>query len=403
MRLWDKGTEVDDLILDFTVGDDHILDLRLVKYDCLASMAHARMLHKIEVLTQEETEQLVESLTIIKELAEKGEFPITKEQEDCHTAIEAFLTDKLGEAGKKIHLGRSRNDQVLTALRLYEKEQLDNLRASFGELRQALAGRIDRYGHIPIPGYTHMRKAMPSSIGMWLGSFTAALNDDSTLLKAVFKLVDRSPLGTAAGFGVPVFELDREMTAGLMGFASVLANPHYAQLSRGKIEMTILSLLSAVMFDLNRLASDLLLFSMDEFGYIDLPERLCTGSSIMPQKKNPDVLELVRGKYHIVCGEESKVRSLVSNLTSGYQRDLQLMKGPLFRAFDTTAGCLEIMTLVLSGIEVDEDRCRSAMTDELFATEKVYQLVKDGMPFRDAYRQVATIKISDRKLPKENK
>jgi argininosuccinate lyase len=346
------------------------------------------MLHKIGVLQQEEADRLAEGLSRIIDLAEKGEFSISVEQEDCHTAIEDFLTAEYGEIGKKIHLGRSRNDQVLTALRLYEKDQLNNLRALFGQFRQALAGKIDRFGHIPIPGYTHMRKAMPSSIGMWLGSFAAALDDDSRLLKAVFKLVDRSPLGTAAGFGVPVFELDREMTAELMGFASVLSNPHYAQLSRGKIEMMILSLLSAILFDLNRLASDLLLFSMEEFGYVSLPVKLCTGSSIMPQKKNPDVLELVRGKYHLVNGNEFKLRSLISNLTSGYQRDLQLMKGPLFRSFETTAECLEIMTLVLHGIEVDEDRCRSAMTDELYATEKVYRLVKDGMPFRDAYRIV---------------
>lgn len=389
MRLWDKGTEVDDLILDFTVGDDNVLDIRLVKYDCVASMAHARMLHKIEVLNEDEADRLIEGLSYILELAERGEFTIAKEQEDCHTAIEASLTERYGEIGKKIHLGRSRNDQVLTAMRLYEKDQLNDLRSLFGELRQALAEKIDRSGHVPIPGYTHMRKAMPSSIGMWLGSFVAALDDDARLLKTVFKLVDRSPLGTAAGFGVPVFELDREMTSELMGFASVLSNPLYAQLSRGKVEMMILSLLSAIMFDLNRLASDLLLFSMDEFGFVRLSERMCTGSSIMPQKKNPDVLELIRGKYHLVNGEEFKLRSLVSNLTSGYQRDLQLMKGPLFRAFDTTAECLEIMALVLAGIEVDEEKCQAAMTEDLYATERVYKLVKEGMPFRDAYRRVA--------------
>jgi argininosuccinate lyase len=397
MRLWDKGTEVDGLILDFTVGDDHILDLRLVEYDCLASMAHARMLHKIEVLTRDDMEQLVEGLAAIKDLAQKGEFEVRKEQEDCHTAIEAYLTEKYGEAGRKIHLGRSRNDQVLTALRLYEKAALDGVREGLLRVREALMGAADRYGRIPIPGYTHMRRAMPASVGMWLGSYAAAVDDDSTVLETVFGLVDRSPLGTAAGFGVPVFELDREMTAERMGFSGLISNPMYAQLSRGKIETHVLSLLSGIMFSLQRLAADILLFSMEEFGYIILPDRFCTGSSIMPQKKNPDVLELVRGKYHEVCGEESKLRSLVSNLMSGYQRDLQLMKGPLFRAFDTTTACLEIMTLVLSGIEVDESRCRSAMTDDLFATEKAYRLVRDGMPFRDAYKISAPTTKNNRK------
>jgi argininosuccinate lyase len=231
-----------------------------------------------------------------------------------------------------------------------------------------------------------MRKAMPASAGMWLGSFAAAVEDDLSLWETVFQLVDRSPLGTAAGFGVPVFELDREMTAEIMGFSGPISNPMYAQLSRGKIEAYVMSLLSGIMYSLHRLAADLLIFSMQEFGYVVLPERFCTGSSIMPQKKNPDVLELVRGKYHLVCGEEAKMKSLGSNLMSGYQRDMQLMKGSLFTAFDTTEACLDVMTHVVSGIEMDAARCRSAMTDDLFATEKAYRLVKDGIPFRDAYR-----------------
>ncbi len=390
MRLWDKGIDFDQRILDFTVGDDHLLDLRLVKYDCLASIAHARMLHKIKVLSGEETDKLVAGLTEIMEMAEKGAFHISREQEDCHTAIEAFLTDRYGDVGKKIHLGRSRNDQVLTALRLYEKEKLGEIKQSQQEYKQILLALIDRFGHIPMPGYTHMRKAMPSSIGMWWGSFTAAVEDDLVLGKAVYKLVDRSPLGTAAGFGVPVFELDREMTAQLLGFESVLVNPLYTQLSRGKIEMMILSLLTGIMFNLNRLVTDLSLFSMEEFGFIVLPERFCTGSSIMPQKKNPDVLELLRAKYHVVCGEEFKVKSLTADLMSGYNRDLQLTKKPLFAAFDTTVECLEIMTLVMSGVQVDEAKCRAAMTEDLYATEEVYKLVKKGIPFRDAYKKIGS-------------
>ena len=388
MRLWDKGTDLDGRILEFTVGEDHVLDRRLVSYDCLASMAHARMLRKIGVLTEEEADRLLEGLTRIKELAEKGEFPIPQELEDCHTAIEVHLTERYGEVGKKIHLGRSRNDQVLTALRLFEKDRLNEIKEGISGLLRELSDAIERSGHVPIPGYTHMRKAMPAEVGMWWGSFAAALEDDLIVLEAAFRLVDRSPLGTAAGYGVPVFELDREMTAELMGFSTVLTNPMYAQLSRGKVESAVLSLLSGIMLTLNRLASDLLLFSMPEFGYVVLPERFCTGSSIMPQKKNPDALELVRAKYHVVCAEEAKLKSLVSNLMSGYHRDLQLIKGPLFRAFDTTAACLEIMSLVVPGIAVDEARCRAAMTEDLYATEEAYKLVRSGVPFRDAYRSV---------------
>jgi argininosuccinate lyase len=388
MRLWDKGADLDDRILEFTVGGDNVLDLRLAKYDCLASMAHARMLHKIEVLSQEETNLLLKGLTQIMELAEKGEFPIPKEQEDCHTAIEIYLTNHFGEVGKKIHLGRSRNDQVLTALRLFEKDRLGEIKEALNGLLRGLSDAIGRFGHVKIPGYTHMRKAMPADVGMWWGSFAAALEDDLVLWDAVYGLVDRSPLGTAAGYGVPVFEPDREMTAEQMGFSSVLSNPMYAQLSRGKIEMAVLSLLSGILLTLNRLASDLLLFSMDEFGYVVLPERFCTGSSIMPQKKNPDVLELVRANYHVVSAEETKLKSLVSNLMSGYHRDLQLIKEPLFRAFDTTAACLEIMSLILSGIEVEEVICRAALTKDLYATEEAYKLVKSGVPFRDAYQRI---------------
>lgn len=389
MLLWDKGKPVDRRILAFTVGKDHLLDLRLVKYDCAASKAHARMLQKIGALTKKEADSLVRGLSEIMVLAGKDKFTISKEQEDCHTAIEEFLTAKCGEAAKKIHLGRSRNDQVLTALRLYEKAMLSELEKTLKEFNKALAGAARTYGKIPLPGYTHMRKAMPTSVGTWLGSFSDAVEDDLTLLETTFKIIDTSPLGTAAGFGAPVFKLDRQMTAKSMGFASVQKNPMYAQLSRGKFEMSILGLLSGIMLVMNKLATDLLLFSMEEFGFVVLPDAFCTGSSIMPQKKNPDVLELIRASYAVVCGEEFKVKSLVSNLMSGYNRDLQLTKGPLFYAYDTTKNCVEIMILIIPGIGIDEAKCRSAMTDELFATEEAYTLVKKGMPFREAHRKVA--------------
>jgi len=389
MRLWDKGKPVDKRILEFTVGEDFQLDLRLVKYDCFASQAHARMLNKIGVLTEKETESLTGGLSEIIELVEKKKFKISPQQEDCHTAIEEYLTDKYGEVGKKIHLGRSRNDQVLTALRLYEKEMLLRLKETLSEFRDVLSRVIQACGKIPIPGYTHMRKAMPATIGMWLGSFDEAAVDDLRILETVFKVIDQSPLGTAAGFGTPVYRLDRRMTAKELGFSSVQKNPLYAQFSRGKFETIIMALFSGIMLTLNKLATDLLIFSMDEFAYIALPEEFCTGSSVMPHKKNPDVLELIRANYSVVLGEEFKVKSLVANLMSGYNRDMQLTKNPLFHAYDTTLTCVDMMNLILPGLQIDEEKCIAALTDDLFATEEAYTLVKKGMPFRDAYRKVA--------------
>ena len=389
MRLWDKGKPVDRRILDFTVGEDHLLDLRLVKYDCTASQSHAKMLHKIGILTEEETEMLIEGLSEVIDGSEKGEFTIAREQEDCHTAIEEYLTKKYGDVGKKIHLGRSRNDQILTALRLYEKDMLFELRTSLNVFQRVLRKVVNKCGKTPLPGYTHMRKAMPTSVGVWLESFNAAVRDDLKILAAIYKTIDQSPLGTAAGFGTPVFKLDRNMTAKMMNFASVMKNPSYAQFSRGKFEMSIMGLFTGIMLLMNKLATDLLLFSMDEFGFIVLPDDFCTGSSIMPQKKNPDVLELIRANYAVVLGEEFKIKSLVSNLISGYNRDLQLTKGPLFHAYDTTKECIEIMSLILDRIEVDEEKCLLAITEELSATEEAYKLVQEGVPFRKAYRKVA--------------
>lgn len=389
MRLWDKAKPVDKHVLEFTVGEDHLLDLRLVKHDCVASKAHARMLQKIGVLTEKETKVLIKGLSEIIGLVEKDAFGISQEQEDCHTAIEEYLTVNYGEVGKKIHLGRSRNDQVLTALRLYEKEMLSRLKETLLEFRKALGRVIRACGRIRFPGYTHMRKAMPASIGMWLGSFDAAVKDDLKILETISKVIDQSPLGTAAGFGTPVFKLDRAMTAGEMGFSSVQKNPLYAQFSRGKFEAVIMALFSGIMLTLNRLSTDLLIFSMDEFGYVLLPEAFCTGSSIMPHKKNPDALELIRANYSVVLGEEFKVKSLMAGLMSGFNRDIQLTKKPLFCAFDTTLTCVDIMSRLLFGLRVDEETCRSAMTEELFSVEETYTLVKKGMPFRDAYRKVA--------------
>ena len=389
MTLWGDEQKIDSTILEFTVGDDYLLDQRLVKYDCLGSIAHVEMLCSIAALTQDESDRLVAGLNAIIALNDQGQFHIEPKQEDCHTAIEDWLTRECGEVGKKVHLGRSRNDQVLTALRLYQKDNLATIAEKLAGFREALARRIAQHGALPFPGYTHMRRAMPTTIGTWLGAFADAAEDDARLVDAARDLIDQSPLGTGAGFGIPVFELDRDLTASELGFARVQENPIYAQMSRGKFESTVLHVLGQIAFDLNRLASDLILFSTQEFGFLKLPEEFCTGSSIMPQKQNPDVLELVRAYYHVVVAEELKLKGLIGNLTSGYQRDLQLMKEPVFKAFDLTEKCLTVMTAAIPKLSIDERACAAAMSDELHATEEAYRLVQEGMPFRDAYKQIA--------------
>mgnify|MGYP001600294429 CR=1 FL=1 len=390
MKLWEKGISVDKEVEAFTVGNDYLLDQRLVEFDCIASIAHAKMLAKINVLTKKEVDELEKGLQEIIELNKNGKFQISKEDEDCHTAIENHLTNKYGEVGKKIHTARSRNDQVLTALRLYEKHELEETKKLVVQMQNSLQIAIDKQGKVKMPGYTHMQRAMPTTVETWLSSFQESLDNDLQLLDVAYKLCDASPLGTAAGFGVPVLEIDRNFTANELKFAKLIKNPIYAQLSRGKIESTVMHALTNVMLTLNKLATDLALFNTSEFSLVNLPENMCTGSSIMPQKKNPDVLELVRAKYHVVLGEEFKMKSTISNLPSGYNRDLQLTKEPLFNAIDTTQQCLNIMSLLVKQIKINEKNCENALTTEMFATEEAYKLVKKGATFREAYRQVAS-------------
>ncbi len=386
-KLWEKGYPLDKRIEEFTVGEDYILDQKLIRYDCLASIAHAKMLGKIGLLKEAEVKKLVDELNHIIDLDKRKKFEISKEQEDCHTAIENYLTDKLGGLGEKIHTARSRNDQVLTALRLYYKDELNHCRNLIDELVKSIEDFVERYGEIKFPGYTHMRKAMPSSIALWSNSFVESMEDDLKIVDLAFNLLDQSPLGTGAGYGVPL-EIDRECTAKLLGFRKVQGNPIYAQNSRGKFETTILHALSQVMFDLNKIASDLILFSMGEFGYFELPEEFCTGSSIMPQKRNPDVLELIRARYHELVSLEFRVKSMISNLPSGYNRDLQLIKEPMMYGFEIAEESLSIMALVFGELKVNEKNCGKAMTDDLYAAEEVYELVKKGVPFREAYRKI---------------
>ena len=387
-KLWDKGYELNKIIESYTVGNDPQLDQKLVYYDCVASKAHAKMLGKMNLLTDGEVQDLNRELDKIIELDKLGEFVIREDQEDCHTAIEIDLIESLGDVGKKIHTARSRNDQVLTSLRLYYKDQLDCTEQLINDFTDAVKEFTKKYGQIQFPGYTHMRKAMPSSFERWGNAFIDSMNDNLVLLSTVKILVDQSPLGTAAGFGVPL-DIDRKFTAKELGFSRVQENPIYAQNSRGKFEISIMHIVSQIMLDLNKIASDLILFSMAEFGYVELPDEFCTGSSIMPQKKNPDVLELLRAKYHVVSSYEFQVSRISSDLISGYNRDVQLTKEPVMHGFTIMSTSLKIAILLFQGLFVNEEKCKDAMTDEIYATAKVYNLVKQGIPFRDAYQQVA--------------
>lgn len=388
MKLWEKNYSLNKSVEKFTVGDDYIVDQKLVKYDCLASIAHVKMLNKIGILNSDECDKLIKALGEIIELDSKGAFVINQEDEDCHTAIENYLTKKLGDIGKKIHTARSRNDQILTALRLYYKDEIKSVVQLVESLVKSLVLFKGKYGSIELPGYTHMRKAMPSSVGLWADAFIESMSDNKTLMLNVYELVNKSPLGTGAGYGLPI-EVDKKLSAELLGFSKIHNNPLYAQNSRGKFESTILHGLSQIMLDLNRIAMDLLLFSMSELGYVILPDELCTGSSIMPHKKNPDVLELIRAKYHQILAYEFEVKSIIANLISGYNRDLQLTKKPIINGFEITKDALDMVAIVLENLYVNSKECKKAMTEELYATEKAYKLIKKGIPFRDAYKEIS--------------
>lgn len=388
MKLWEKKYQLNKQIEMFTVGNDYLLDQKLIKYDCLGSIAHVKMLKKIGILSKIECDKLIMALYGIITLDGNNAFIIKQEEEDCHTAIENYLIKKLGDCGKKVHTARSRNDQVLTALRLYYKDEMKSVVKLSDKLVKTLASFKEKYGSVEIPGYTHMRKAMPSSVGLWTEAFIESMDDNKLLLLDIYKLIDQSPLGTGTGYGLPI-KINRETTAKYLGFSKIQNNPLYVQNSRGKFESTILHGLSLIMFDLNKMASDILLFSMPEFGYFDLPPGFCTGSSIMPHKKNLDVLELIRAKYNQILSYEFEVKSITTNLISGYNRDVQLTKKPVINGFEITKDTIEITTKVLEQLKVNKNKCKNAMTKELFSTDKAYKLVKNGVPFRDAYKEIS--------------
>ncbi len=388
MKLWEKKYTLHSAVESYTVGDDYWYDQQLVPYDCLGSIAHVTMLKKLGIVTEKECSKLHKAIHEILTLNEQGKFIVKQEDEDCHTAIENFLTKKTGIVGKKIHTGRSRNDQILTALRLYYKYQLQFILMATNDLIDALMGLVTSHGNIALPGYTHMRKAMPSSIGLWAGAFIESMKDNTHLLMHVNTLIDQCPAGTGAGYGMPL-NIDRTVIAKLLGFHKPQENSLYVQNSRGKFESSLLHAFTQIMIDFNKMASDLLLFSMPEMGFVSFPTEFYTGSSIMPQKMNLDILEVTRAHYHQMVSWEMQIKMMSANLISGYNRDLQLIKEPVMKGCACTKGSIEVMTLLVKNIKIHKNACAKAMTRELYATNKVYELVKKGVPFRDAYKQIA--------------
>ncbi|GMR14829.1 MAG: argininosuccinate lyase [Gammaproteobacteria bacterium] len=384
----DKGESTDPAIMDFLAGEDVELDKELLFFDLRASAAHVRGLQQTGILSDAEAGQLLQGLQSIEEHVLGGKRQLDGSFEDGHSAIESWLTEMLGEVGGKIHTGRSRNDQVAVALRLYMKDRLGRLRYICTEIATVLLERVATEGDLPMAGYTHLQPAMPSSAGLWLAGHAEAFIDNAELAALICQWLDASPLGTASGFGVNL-ELPREAVAEDLGFARILVNPQYAQNSRGKIELQALSVLSACTLDLRRLAWDLSLFTTHEFGFVKLPAQYCTGSSIMPNKNNPDTVELLRAVHGVVQGAQSELASVLS-LPSGYQRDLQATKPPLMRAFRKGLQALALLPDLLAGFTWQAGRMRKSITAEMLATDHAIDLTRDGIPFREAYRTAAT-------------
>lgn len=386
-KLWEKNWQLDSFIEAFETKDDLMLDQKLTKFDVYGSLAHAKMLEKIGILSKAEKAKAIQGLLEILDVTKSGKFVLEQGDEDIHTKIENYLTERYGEIGKKIHTGRSRNDQILTDIRLFSKEQLLFIWKELLELIESFYQFSKKYEFLAMPGYTHMQKAMPSSVGMWAGSFTEALLDDLIVLRAAYEMNNKSPLGSAAGYGAPL-PLDREYTGKLLGFKAVQINPLYCQNSRGKIEAVILSSLCAILEDINKFATDVLLFTTTEFCYFKVANKLCSGSSIMPQKENVDLAELLRSKIHIVLGCYMQMISLSSNLPSGYNRDLQDTKKPLMESFAVTQDCLKFANVLIENLFPQKENLKKALTPEIFATHKALELVSQGVPFREAYKEV---------------
>lgn len=386
-QLWNKGFEPDKMIERFTVGNDRELDLRLARYDVLGSIAHIKMLCKIGLLTEEELSRLVPALEDILHSIESGEFTIEDGVEDVHSQVEFILTERLGDIGKKIHSGRSRNDQVLVDLKLFFRDELKRISEAVNRLFTRLQSLSEEHRDKLMPGYTHLQVAMPSSFGLWFGAYAESLTDDMQMVVAAYNIANQNPLGSAAGYGSS-FPLDREMTTELLGFS----NPHYnvvaAQMSRGKTERAVAAAIASVASTLGHLAMDVCMWMCNNFGFVSFPDELTTGSSIMPHKKNPDVFEIMRGKCNRLQSLPNELTILTANLPLGYNRDLQLMKDIVFPATDELVDCLDMADFMLSHIRIKENILDDPRYDYIFTVEDVNRMVVEGTPFRDAYKQV---------------
>ena len=394
MKLWEKQTQVDKEIERFTVGKDRVMDIYLAKYDVLGSMAHITMLETVGLLTKTELRPLLDALKKIYELAENDAFVIEEGVEDVHSQVELMLTRSLGDIGKKIHSGRSRNDQVLLDLKLFTRAQIQALVTIISDLTDTLITLSERYKDVLMPGYTHLQVAMPSSFGLWFGAYAESFVDDLQLLQAAYKICNRNPLGSAAGYGSS-FPLNRSLTTELLGFDSMNYNVVYAQMGRGKMERTVSFALAGIAATLAKLTSDACLFSSQNFGFLKLPDAYTTGSSIMPHKKNPDVFELTRAKCNIIQGLPQQITLINANLPSGYFRDYQMMKEIFLPSFGELKDCLLMVTRMMSEISVNEHILDDEKYTPMFSVEEVNRLVTEGVPFRDAYRKVGLAIESD--------
>ena len=385
--LWNKGTAATEVVDAFTVGNDRILDMRLAKYDVIGSMAHIKMLESIGLLTAEELTTLTAALEqILKEIAD-GEFIFEDDVEDIHSQVELLLTRRLGDIGKKIHSGRSRNDQVLVDVKLFLKDEVLKLREEILTLFATLQNLSEKHKEILLPGYTHGQVAMPSSFGLWFGAYAEALADDMYMLRGAYNVTDQNPLGSAAGYGSS-FPLDRQMTTDLLGFGSLNYNVVAAQLSRGKSERAVASAMGAIALTLNKFAADCCMYMSPNYGFIRFPDELTTGSSIMPHKKNPDVWEIMRGKCNMIMSTEGTISMMCSNMPHGYHREFQLLKDVLFPALELMHDCLNMADYMLQHITIKENILDAPIYEYLFTVEEVNRRTLEGMPFRDAYKTV---------------
>ena len=386
--IWQKQSpaSIDAKIMDFMAGEDVILDRELFLFDIEATIAHVKGLHSIDILSSDENQNLIEQLNVLAEKFQNGEFVLDNRFEDCHSAIEYYLVEQLGDAGKRVHTGRSRNDQILVATRLYLKDSLKQMQTYCRQAAESSLQQAKTYESMPMPGYTHLQQAVISSVGMWFAGFAEAMIDNLRLINSVLEWVDSNPLGTAACYGVNL-PLNRKLTTEALGFSRMQINPIYAQNSRGKFELEALSALSQCLLDIRRYSWDLSLFTTAEFNFVELPDEMTTGSSIMPNKRNPDLIELMRGSYAVVQAGIVELQSLLS-LPSGYQRDLQFSKAPLLRAMKRGLDTMSLFPEVINNTSFNEENLRAAIKAPMYATDLAIELSASGMPFRDAYQQV---------------